>query len=584
MTASRAPRRAAARGLAALALAAVLVAPAAAQVQLVPGAAPRQAAPSPVQPGAPEGVAVEELGGLDSEAVGALSASEAGLPDALWTDLSRASITALIDGLPTTTGFPGGRDLAKRLLLFGGALPPEDSDTTVSVLRARISALARLGFARDAGNLAAAGADALTDPAGRRAVAEAQLVADDLPGACGAAVNAGDAPEPDLFWQKLLAFCQAVAGQSDQASLSAQTLLDLGVDDPVYFGLMDALTLDLSPDLGGRIPAGPLHTAMLRVTEAPLPVALVDGPDPGIALEAARRASPLSAAEAAAVRGIMSAEELAERYGAERFKASALEAPLEVLDRVSAPAARALLYQVASTWDNAPLKAEAVAEAVARARADGVLMAVAPLFRAVVDFPATADLLWFAEDAARLFYLSGDVEAARRWHGLLRDAAAIDPNAAVADAGLWHLAVLSGETGAALGRSRAGWEDAIRTAERDDVAGDARVAFLSALVRAATVGDAISTDATTRAAALAAPTETGVGASAALLQLLDRAAANKRVGEVAVLSLAALAAAPPDALAPGTMVAAIRALAEVGLQEDARRLAIEAAVLSAAGR
>lgn len=519
---------------------------------------------------------------MDSEAVGAIAASEAGLPDGLWTGLSRGAVAALIDGIPTTTAFPTGRDLARRLLLFGGALPPADGGPEISVLRARISALTRLGFAREAAALAQAGADALTDPSGRRALAESQLVADDLPAACGAAANSGGiAEEPDFFWQKLLAFCQAVAGQTDQAGLSAQTLYDAVDDDPVYFGLMDALTLNLAPSLGGKTPEGPLHIAMLRVTDAPLPVALAAGPDPGIALLAARRAKPLAAAEAAAMRGIMPPDELAEKYKAERFKASALDTPLEVLDRVSPPAARALLYQVALRWDSPPLKAEAVSEAVARAQADGVLMAIAPLFRAVIDFPATADLLWFAEDAARLFYLAGDLDAARRWHQLLRDASAVDADAAAADAGLWHLAVLTGETGPALGRSRAGWDDAIRGAYRDPAKGAARVAFLTALVQAAIGGDALAGDAIARTQVLAAPAETGPGASAALLHLLDRAAAKGRIGETAILALAGLAVDAPKTPAPGTMTAAVRALADVGLPRDARRLAVEAAVLSA---
>lgn len=567
------------------AVAALLVSPpASAQVQLIPQAPAPSTAPAQA-PSAPSGVAVEELGGLDSEAVGALGASEAGLPDALWSGLSRGSVAALIDGMPATTGFPTGRDLARRILLFGGALPPADGGAPVSVLRARISALVRLGFARDAAALAQAGSDALTDPAGRRALAESQLVAGDLPEACGAAVNSGGiAEESDFFWQKLLAFCQAVAGQTDQASLSAQTLYDVAGDDPVYFGLMDALTLNLAPSLGGRTPEGPLHIAMLRVTEAPLPVALAAGPDPGIALLAARRAKPLVAAEAAAVRGIMPPEELAEKYMAERFKASALNTPLEVLDRVSPPAARALLYQVALRWDSPPLKAEAVSEAVTRAQADGVLMAVAPLFRAVIDFSATADLLWFAEDAARLFYLAGDLDSARRWHQLLRDASAVDAAAATADAGLWHLAVLTGETGPALGRSRAGWEDAILAAHGDPTDGAARVAFLSALVQAAIGGDAVAGDAAARSVALSAPAETGPGASAALLHMLDRAAAKGRVGEAVILALAGLAVDAPDKLAPSTMTAAVRALADVGLQRDARRLAVEAAVLSTSRR
>lgn len=557
-----------------------LVAPAAAQVQLFPPAETDgsvDTAPVPSVPAAPEGMSVESLDSVDAEAVGAVVDPDAALPAQMWTGLSRGSVVALIDGLPAAVDYPAARSLARRLLLTAASLPPADNQPPVSVLRARVAALARMGFSADAATLAQTGADALRDPAGQTALARAQLAAYDLPGACGTTggVDAGAAAS---FWAKLLAFCQAVAGQKDQASLAAQTLLDTGEDDPLYFSLMDSITLGLSPEVGGMTARGPMHYAMLRYADAPVPA---DVRDPNVALLAAQRGDDLAAAESASLRGILPPGDLADKYLAEKFKESALDKPLEVLDRVSPAGGRALLYQVLLRWEIPALKAEAVATALARASADGVGLAVAPVFAGpALEIPPSADLLWFAEDAARLFYRTGHVDRARAWHALLRNASLADAAAAEADARLWHLAMLTGETGTALGRSRQGWEAAVVNGARDADAGRTYLDFLKALVAAATGAEALAGDAGLRASAMAAKPERATGAPALTLAMLDRAAAAGRSGETVALGVAALASAPAADLAPATVTAVVRALAAVGLERDARRLAVEAAVLA----
>lgn len=557
-----------------------LAAPAAAQVQLFPPVETDgsvDTTPAPAVPVAPEGMSVESLDSVDAEAVGAVVDPDAALPAQMWTGLSRGSVVALIDGLPAAVDYPAARSLARRLLLTAASLPPADSQSPVSVLRARVAALARMGFSADAATLAQTGADALRDPAGQTALARAQLAAYDLPGACGTAggVDAGAAAS---FWAKLLAFCQAVAGQKDQASLAAQTLLDTGEDDPLYFSLMDSITLGLSPEVGGMTARGPMHYAMLRYADAPVPA---DVRDPNVALLAAQRGDDLAAAESASLRGILPPGDLADKYLAETFKESALDKPLEVLDRVSPAGGRALLYQVLMRWEIPALKAEAVATALARASADGVGLAVAPVFAGpALEIPPSADLLWFAEDAARLFYRTGHVDRARAWHALLRNASLADAAAAEADARLWHLAMLTGETGTALGRSRQGWEAAVVNGARDADAGRTYLDFLKALVAAATGAEALAGDAGLRASAMAAKPERATGAPALTLAMLDRAAAAGRSGETIALGVAALASAPAADLAPATVAAVVRALAAVGLERDARRLAVEAAVLA----
>lgn len=562
---------------------AMMPVPGLAQVQLLPPPAgtpdlPEIPSPAPA-PSAPSGFVVENLGSVDAEAVGALAQDEESLPAALWGDLSRDAIAALIDHLPTGTSLPSARSLTRRLLLSAATVPPNGSGPEISILQARIDALVRLGFASEAASLAAIGANALDTPDGHITIARAQLAAFDLPAACGTTVRAGEEAVA-LFWQKLLAFCQAAAGQKDQASLAAQTLFDRGGEnDPLYFSLMDTLTLDLAPDVAGMTAKGPLHFAMLRMADATPPGG---SDDPGIALLAAQKSDDLAMAEDAVLRGLMSPDDLAAKYLAQKFDTASLEAPLEVLDNLSGPMGRALLYQVMRNWDIPALKAEAITAALDHARRDGLLIVVAPVVKGpAMDIPPSSDLLWFAEDAARLFYLSGDVAQARLWHVLLRNAAPLDPAMAAADARLWHLAVLSGESGLALGRAKRGWFDAIVAGAEVPEDGAAHGAFLEALVGAATGANALSGDAGLRARAMTAPVEIGPGASALTLHMMARAAESENVGEAIALALAALAAAPAEDANRAGLVAVVQALARAGLLKDARRLAIEAAVLAA---
>ena len=71
------------------------------------------------------------------------------------------------------------------------------------------------------------------------------------------------------------------------------------------------------------------------------------------------------------------------------------------------------------------------------------------------------------------------------------------------------------------------------------------------------------------------------GAAALPLHLLTRAAEARRMGEVVALSIAVLSTGPAQDLNPSTPIAVVRALTTVGLQRDARQLALETAVLSA---
>jgi hypothetical protein len=67
-------------------------------------------------------------------------------------------------------------------------------------------------------------------------------------------------------------------------------------------------------------------------------------------------------------------------------------------------------------------------------------------------------------------------------------------------------------------------------------------------------------------------------APVALLAGLDAAADAGRRGETVLLATLAVADGGPATAAPEALAAAVRALARVGFEDEARRLAIEAAI------
>jgi hypothetical protein len=194
-----------------LALAALIVTPAAAQV---------------------------EVSSLQAPDYFSLGSRDTGLPADLWKgtspELARAQIPR-IGGKPLS---PAAADLAGRLLATG-ANGPEGAGREPEVAAARINALLALGRPRDAWAAADRAVNLPSSAALSQAVAESALIAGEDDRACRVAdelaVNRGD-----IYWLRLRAYCQARAGQSDAAQLTL-TLASEKQRDPVVSRLIGAV-------------------------------------------------------------------------------------------------------------------------------------------------------------------------------------------------------------------------------------------------------------------------------------------------------------------------------------------------------
>lgn len=573
-----------------------------APVRLFPGLdgapAPQpDAAPAPPSSGVigsgPEAVEVAPLTAPAADAVGLIDSASGGLPADMWTGAPRLRVHQGLLGLPTQSRTLAGRTLAIRFLTSAAPAPGDAADPPAGdILAARIDALVALGALQAATGLAEissrGGQGPLETPALTRARAEAHLAAGALPAACTDArpmSQRSDAP----FWQKLLIACQAAAGQTGEAEFGLGLLVEMGVDDPLFLTIADAMIAGRAPDLSASDPGAftALTSAMARALGAQPPAAVaMQGSAPAVAALAATAPQALALAEAAAWRGALDPARLAELYAGADFDKAQLDSPLSAADALDGARARALLYQSLSIQTVPAAKAELLTAAFRTAARDGLYPLAAAVFADhLAQVPPETGLSFFAETAARALYAAGSMRAAERWRRLIEaramgesaDAGAASGPMTAAGDRLWALGRLAGtipmEEGGA-GRLAA-WERRI-AARAPEQAGDLMLRVLLPLAALEPADDSL-TDALFRRARAGDLVE-ATTANPAAGALMGRAAAEGRVGETVLFALYRLGGLPAADMEPTSLAEIAAALAAVGLEAEGRRLALESAV------
>lgn len=583
-----------------------LAVPATAQdrpVTLAPPKPVEAAKPQPVEAQAPApGIKVETLGEIDADSVGLLDAGAGGFGIAMWKGTPRSLVEAILPTLPGAPKSAAGRALYRRLLLSAAETPAgARGKGAPSLVAIRVNRLLAQGDVVSAQGLLRAVPQRLDDPAVALARAEVALLLNDNAGAC-AEVRQGLGQFNATFWPKAQVFCQLLAGDKAGATIGAGLLQEQGVTDAPFFALARMLAGDKGITVDGLDKPDPLHIAMMRAARVQIPPAVTTDGVPAVMRAVAQSPNAdldtrLEAAEQAEMRGAFEAEALRQLYLSVNFTPDELSGALSASEKLSGPRGRALLYRAARGQNVASAQAEIVARALALARKQGRLpTATRIMLPLIAAIEPSDDLAWFAADAGSALYVAGTIEAAAKWTVLAqsRAGASAKPKDGTipAAAALWPLAQLAVlpppkpapvETAAAATIAvpppaavldAAGF-DAWWTAAAplgDELRARLAVRLLSlAEALGAQVGDAPWAKLVT---APAAPT-TGLP-SAGLMAGLKRAGAAGRVGETALLALAALGAETPAKTDIRVLAPVVRALREAGLEEPARRLAVEA--------
>lgn len=553
-------------------------------VEPAPEEVPPQIIPAPTAPVIPptsepsppesaEGFVVEGLAAPGLDAIGLSGPTEGAFDRPLWRDSDPDLVAALLADLPTASMVPPLRNLTRRLLVTGS--PPGGSEPG-RMLALRIEGLTAMGVL----DAAKALVDRLPPPTNdsplARAAAEVALLLGDDESACRLSDALGPTSS-DAFWAKTGVYCRLVEGDGGGAGLGLDLMRDAGqTEDPAFFALATALAGGAGPPpLNDLAEPTAIHVALLDLAGWPLPASiLAEAPPPVLAAVAREPALAgehrLAALERAFLFGATSAERVAAAYAQ------------------AAPAGAAALPDAKGGWD-AQTRAEAVA--AVRAATDPVVRGelldaawraangperflIAQVLAApFVELPVERQLAGVAPSVARALLAVERPVPAAAWLTLLTAEVGQDDRARGAVAGLVPLFALAGGGGRdAVPRIDAAAVDSWQLATGAEAAAAERLFALlegvGAPVEAEPWRDLLRDH--EERWALAPPS--------VLWRGLERAAAERRVGETVLYALHLLDGRP-DEVHPEALLASLRALSRVGLDRDARAIAVATALI-----
>lgn len=531
---------------------------------------------------APSGISVQPLNQVGQESIGILDAADGGLGSDMWAGTDRRLIDALIARIPRQPEDPAQIDLTRKLLLTRAAVPDSrggsDGPPLVTV-RARV--LFDMGLVEDAAALAEAAPRLAADPAHQRVILDRHLLANDLPSACGllAQIKPFNAELPP-YWARTETVCKAVAGDRAGAEFDATILAETAdADTTAFLALLDPLIgIDRPvPDNLGEITA--LKIAMIRTAGAALPLSIAEAPNPAfqralVAAETTDTIDRIILGEGLAERGLIPPAEIAALYAALPFDANALSSALSLAAERGGASGRALLYQAAAAQQNTVARAELVIAALDLAASEGLTRTTAGVMAPLVaEIAPNRELWWFADHAARTLYTTGRFEAARQWAVLLRDSSFNNAEAEAAALSLWPTARLSGDTvldrlSVSVGER---WYE-----QRQQLAPETATA---AAARLFTLIDALGGDTPRDVWAdliLRSEPSNERTPGVAIARALGDAAEDGRQGAVVLLSLFMLGNDGAAAASARTLGDVVSALMTVGLEAEARALALNA--------
>lgn len=539
-----------------------------------PAPVERQLAPRPEPQPEPAGeFTVEGLAAPELDAIGLSGPSEGGFDRPLWQDADADLVMRLLADLPVVTRVPPLRDLTRRLLVSGSPAAGGEPGRMLAIRIDRLLAMGELDAAK-------ALVDHLPPPAmdselARRAAEVALLLGDDQT-ACRLADSLGPTSGAE-FWGKTAVFCRLVEDDASGARLGLDLMREAGqTSDDAFFELATAIA-DRSepPPLPTLVEPSALHLALLALAQWPLPERALADAQPHVLAVLAREpalagARQLPAFEEAFLLGATSADRVAAGYTeADPAVPDALPGPESAWDAQTRAATFAAVLK-----ESDPVVRAELLDATWQASSGAERFLVAEVFAApLVELPVERHLAAVAPSVARALLAVERPVPAVGWLSLLTTQSGQDARAQPAVAGLVPLFALAGVGGSdAVPRIDAAAIEAWQRATTADAATTERLFALlegvGAPIEADLLGELLPAHAERQA----------VAPAAALWRGLERAAAERQVGATVLYALHMLNGRPQDAH-PEALTACLRALSRVGLDRDARAIAVATALI-----
>lgn len=543
---------------------------------------PEPSSAGPAEVRSRSGIEIDRLLGPDPDDIGTIDALSGGLDRSMWQGTPAVFVAHLMRQLPNGAASLTMREVLRRLLLTS-AIPPSrrEGDGPVNLGALRVERLQVLGFLGSASALMELAPQRLGDDTLLRLHADNLLTRGDVGAAC-AESQREEVRLDDQYWQRLLIFCQVIEGNTEEASLGASLLAESGeAVDPVFVSLVDGLLGRGEPKIDQIPSPTSLLLAMMQHAKQPIPTETLSTASPPLLAMIAGMPDAdldlrLAAAENALQFGAMTPEGLAKLYASAPFSGEDLENAFSIAESARSPRGRALLFQAAAAQTVPTARAEVLQKALAQAREEGVYPLSLRLYRSMLEaITPSAELSWFAADAAHALYALDRADLASLWAAGLRFEIGRDATAKAASDGLWAIATLSRRQGEAreIFGTLADWRAAV--SERSPEMAPYLLQQAGALFAAQGVvveglrwrdilGDfkrqtADIPDHSYRAALLEAASEMRVGETILLASII---VGRDRVGQLDM----------------GVLQDVVSAMQKVGLVDEARALVLEAAV------
>jgi hypothetical protein len=569
------------------------------------------------------GITVNRLESVDPDAIGLIGDDQGGFPPTLWRGAQWSVVSSLMPRMPAGLGSSALRDIARRLLVSQASVPvgkPLDA----SFVALRIDRLLAMGDVGNALALLKITPDERRDEALARTRIEALFFDNNNADACKAVANA-IRDYSGLYWSQAQAFCLALSGTHARASLIADLLRERENEiEKVFFAAIDALAGAKDGESPALKAPSALHLAMMRAAGFRFPAEIVQTAQASVLRAVALTPNAaldvrLIAAEKAHRIGALKDDEVIRLYMSIPFSKAELSGPISAAEESWTPRTRALLVRAAASQSVALAKAEVLRRAwqLGQER-DGYAEIAGTSVPVVAGIEPAAELLWFARDAARVLFGAGRTERALAWYAIAAADSERIEEARDAEAVLWPLAVLADpindgpttdgpttndrtaserETGDVSGNEGAdrvmprrarvdavpvdaarllSWFEARRQADAQAVPRQAAAFYTLLEATGRTVPAALWQSLLDRPFAGAA--EDGNGLNAVWTHSLETASTGTRLGETVLLATVGAGDAGDKGLSLADAARMIVALRRIGLEAEARRLAVETAM------
>ena len=542
-------------------------------------------------------VVIKELPKANLGWVGYLSDIDGGLGLGMWEGTDSTFAKTILELLPVNAPSPAMRNLAKRLLLSDAYQPNKEEknglqaispsgkpivsmDQDATFLPLRFSKLASLGAKKELIELSnlVPTEDMLGDLA--KEAIYARLLSGETEKVCREVIELAKRTN-ESYWRKTLIVCQLILGNRDDALLSLELLLaELDSEDKfsklIYTLADETNQIEFDKNsiyfkiLIAVLPGEQLNKHRLNLDPSGLSVVAKN-----INLSWKIR---MLAAEKAVLAGSLPSLYLSELATQFKFEEDIFSRAASESKSMEGFMARSLLLQAAALNTSVIERARFLRLLLDNADSDEIFQVYASVIMPILlTIKPRPDLIWFASSATRAAIAGGNYMLASNWLTVLGKTLDLDYEASGSLLRLLPLIAIAGQTlPVPFSKQQATdvWSGLSDSFSREDK--EKRASRLLVLLSAMGIESREGAWKNIISSSNIFEKE-NIPATALRYQLRD-AARNNRIAEVVSLSLIMLGAEGPSKSGLVALNAVIRSLREIGLESDAREIAIEAAI------